>query len=187
MSLGMIVLGVTILWAISEIVLGIATRARGGAAMDRGSLGVLWIVIILGVGAGVYLLFVPIGQIRISVTVLQAIALTLMVLGLTIRWTAIITLGRFFTSKVSIQDEHAIIRTGLYRSIRHPSYSGLLVTFLGLGVSFGSWLSMAVTIIPVTIALLYRVRVEEGVLHDALGKDYADYCATTKRLIPGIY
>jgi hypothetical protein len=63
------------------------------------------------------------------------LALVLVLIGLFIRWTAILTLGRFFTVDVAVHSDHALVENGLYRFVRHPFYTGLLVAFLGVGGS----------------------------------------------------
>ena len=118
---------------------------------------------------------------------LLGVSLLLLVAGLAIRWTAILTLGRFFSTSVAIQQDHRLVRTGLFRLVRHPSYSGLLLLFLGMALSFGNWLSFAVIVLPFLAALLHRIRLEESSLVEALGQDYVEYCRSTKRLLPGIF
>ena len=102
------------------------------------------------------------------------------------RWIAILTLGRLFTVDVAIQANHAVVQSGLYRLVRHPSYSGLLLAFLGLGISFGNWMSILVLMVPIFLAVLNRVRKEEHALIAALGSEYVEYCSRTKRFIPGL-
>jgi len=80
-----------------------------------------------------------------------------------------------------------VIRSGIYRHVRHPSYSGLLLAFVGLGLAFGNWVSLAVMLGPIVAALLYRIHIEEIVLLEALGREYAEYCKATRRLVPGVY
>ena len=101
-------------------------------------------------------------------------------------WTAILTLGRLFTVDVAIHSDHAVVEQGLYRFMRHPSYTGLLVAFLGLGVSLANWLSIIALLVPIAAAVLKRVAIEEGALLHSLGPAYAAYCARTKRFIPGL-
>jgi protein-S-isoprenylcysteine O-methyltransferase Ste14 len=180
---------VGLLWPASEVVLGVLTRAKGGPATvrDRGSLVLLWSAIIAGIAAGMWSRFSAVGRMGAPPTLFLSVGLALIVLGLALRWTAILTLGRFFTSNVAIQTGHAVVRTGVYRYVRHPSYSGMLVAFLGVGLGFGNWLSLLSVLVPIAAALLYRVHVEEHALTEALGRTYTDYCRTTKRLIPGVY
>ena len=84
----------------------------------------------------------------------------------------------------AIQPGHAVIRTGPYRYVRHPSYTGLFLAFLGLGLYFHNWLSLLVLLVPVSLALANRVAKEEAALRASLGHEYAAYCARTKRFIP---
>jgi protein-S-isoprenylcysteine O-methyltransferase Ste14 len=71
--------------------------------------------------------------------------------------------------------------------MRHPSYTGLLLAYLALGVRSLNWVSVGIIMVPVMAALLYRIRVEEAVLTQAFGEQYRAYCAATPRLIPGVY
>jgi protein-S-isoprenylcysteine O-methyltransferase len=50
-----------------------------------------------------------------------------------------------------------------------------------------NWVGLAITLVPTTAALLYRIHVEEAALRQAFGQEYSDYSRATKRLIPGIY
>jgi protein-S-isoprenylcysteine O-methyltransferase Ste14 len=108
-------------------------------------------------------------------------------LGLAIRWIAIVSLGRMFTVDVAITRGHRLVRGGIYGVIRHPSYAGSLLSFLGLGLAFSNYLSAATIFIPICIAFLYRIHVEERTLAATFGDEYRDYCASTKRLIPGLW
>jgi protein-S-isoprenylcysteine O-methyltransferase Ste14 len=183
-------IGVAWLWPASEIVLNVLTRAKNGPATvkDRGSLALLWAAIIAGIAAGIFCARRgAVGRLGVPPTLFLSAGLALIALGLVLRWTAILTLGRFFTPNVVIQSGHTVVRTGVYRYVRHPSYSGMLVAFLGVGLGFGNWLSLLSVLIPITLALLYRIRVEERALTETLGRAYTDYCSTTKRLIPGVY
>jgi protein-S-isoprenylcysteine O-methyltransferase Ste14 len=180
---------VSIAWPISEVILALLSRGkrRAAAVRDRGSLVVLWVAIIAGVALGNLIRFTGLGSIGASPAVFVSAALVLLVCGLVLRWTAILTLGRLFTPEVAVQPGQRIVRTGVYRHVRHPAYSGLLLAFLGLGLAFDNWLSLMVLFIPVLLAVMYRMRVEESALVEILGREYAEYCEVTRRLIPGIY
>jgi protein-S-isoprenylcysteine O-methyltransferase len=117
---------------------------------------------------------------------LHIIAIVVFALGLVLRWASILFLGRFFTIDVSVAADHKVIDTGPYRFVRHPSYSGLLLMWLAIGVSTANVLALLALMMP-GIGLLYRIKVEESVLAESLGSRYREYMQKTKRLIPFVY
>jgi len=111
----------------------------------------------------------------------------LLLLGLALRWTAVYTLGKYFTGIVVIKSDHQLVRRGLYNHLRHPAYTGALLAHLGLGLSFSNWISLVLSSVPFLVAAFYRMRVEERALADAFGAEYVAYCQDSKRLIPWLY
>ena len=179
---------VSTVWLISEIVLSIVKRSgKDSTRRDRASNKIIWAAIFPSIGVGIYLGNRGIGYIRQGYPWLAYIGLALIILGIVIRWNAILTLKRYFTVDVAITKDHKIIDQGIYKYIRHPSYAGSLISFLGLGLTFSNWLSVIVIVIPIMTAFLYRVKVEEEALLEAFGDDYRAYMDRTKRLILGIY
>ena len=136
---------------------------------------------------GMILGFASIGRIQIGSNLVGLVGVGLLLAGITLRWTAIYTLGKYFTPKVMIQADHRLVRSGPYRYLRHPSYTGALIAHLGLGLSFSNWFTLALSSLPYLVATFYRMRVEEVALKEALGEDYLGYAKDTKRLIPKIY
>jgi protein-S-isoprenylcysteine O-methyltransferase len=175
------------IYGVSEIVLAITRRAKAGTVShDRSSIRLLWGVILVCLGlsfAAVW--FFPAGRFP-NPELCYAIGLALFIAGLVLRWYAIIYLGRFFTVDVAIAEEHELIDSGPYRFIRHPSYTGALLAFVGFGLCLGNWLSFF-CIIPIAGAFAWRIRVEERALLGALGEEYHAYTQRTKRLIPFVY
>ncbi|HEX4212872.1 MAG TPA: isoprenylcysteine carboxylmethyltransferase family protein [Candidatus Dormibacteraeota bacterium] len=115
-------------------------------------------------------------------------------LGFLIAWTGIIfrlvsihTLGRFFRMVVQVQEGHEVVRSGPYRILRHPSYAGLLLAMVGLGLTHHNFVSLAALVGCCLIGVLYRIRVEERVLRSELGATYVEYADHTSRLIPGVW
>lgn len=127
------------------------------------------------------------GAMPTSPRLIGAFGLGMLLMGILIRWAAIKTLGQFFTTTVVIKNEHQLIRTGLYRYVRHPAYTGTLLAHLGLGLSFSNWVALAFSSIPFLAVALYRMHVEEKALHETFGTQYYDYTKSAKRLLPGIY
>ncbi len=190
MSLRGVVTLVVCLFPVSELIL--AMRGRAGKRVvrraDQGSLGMLWLTIAAGVTLAVFArALMPEARFAMPPEARDALALVLLVLGLSLRWVAIAALGRFFTVDVAIHEGHGVVRTGPYRYVRHPSYTGALTAFLGLSVSLGNWFGLLALMPGVTLAFLSRIRTEEAALMQALGAEYAAYCRTTARLIPGLY
>ena len=136
---------------------------------------------------GMVIGFTHFGQIHTESNLLATLGISLLVIGVTIRWTAIYTLGKYFTGTIVIKDDHRLIRSGLYRHLRHPAYTGALVAHLGLGLSFLNWFSLALSVVPFLVAALYRINVEEQALAEAFGEEYRAYSQDTKRLIPKLY
>lgn len=180
---------VVALFFASEVALAIFKRARlqGADVHDRGSMRTLWVVIALSVALAVGTARLSFGQIGVAGRWISVAALVLMAVGLAIRWASIVWLGHFFTVNVAIHHDHRVIQTGPYRFVRHPSYSGLLLVFLGVGVALASWLSLLVLVVPISLALAARIATEERALRVAFGPEYADYCARTSRLVPALF
>ena len=115
------------------------------------------------------------------------VGLTLFAIGILLRWYSIVHLGRFFTVDVSIAGDHKVIDSGPYRLVRHPSYSGALLAFVGYGLCLRNWAALLIVVIPITAAFLWRIHVEERALTETLGDDYRRYASRTERLIPFLY
>ena len=87
---------------------------------------------------------------------------------------------------VRVAEDHRVIDKGPYRLVRHPSYSGVLITFIGLSLAVQSLGALLVLLSVFVVSYGYRMRVEEKALLAELGEDYSNYMKRTKRLIPYI-
>ncbi|HEY1590093.1 MAG TPA: isoprenylcysteine carboxylmethyltransferase family protein [Rhodanobacter sp.] len=176
------------LFGLSEFALLIGKRAgKGTRSADQGSLRVFWTVIPICVLAAIAAAnWLPQAQAGWLARMVD-LGGVLFLLGLSLRWYAILYLGRFFTVNVAIAADHRVIDTGPYRFVRHPSYSGALLQFLGLGITFGNWVSLLVLLLPAWWLFQHRIAIEERALVQGLGDAYLRYMTHTRRLIPGIY
>jgi protein-S-isoprenylcysteine O-methyltransferase Ste14 len=113
--------------------------------------------------------------------------LALMAGGLAFRYWAIRTLGRYFAPDVSLEREHKLVETGLYRYLRHPSYTGTMLTILGYGLALTNWAALAIMLVVPGLAYGYRMRVEEQALQVAFGEAYRAYARRTRRIIPFLF
>jgi protein-S-isoprenylcysteine O-methyltransferase len=108
-------------------------------------------------------------------------------LGIVLRAWSILTLGTFFRRDVMVETGQPVIRRGPYRWLRHPSYTGTLVTTFGLALAFGSWVGALVAVTIAALGHLPRIRVEEAELRDGLGVAYDEYASNTNRLVPHVW
>ena len=118
--------------------------------------------------------------------VVLVLALVLLWSGVALRQWAVWALGRFFTVVVRVDDTQQVVDRGPFRWVRHPSYTGLLLSCAGIGVAMGTWLSLAAMAVLPTAGVLVRIRVEERALLTSLA-GYREYARGRRRLVPGLW
>jgi protein-S-isoprenylcysteine O-methyltransferase Ste14 len=177
------------IWLLPEVLSSFTdTKDKEIKVHDRSSSVVLLICIWLGVFVSINIAFVARSFIiPWHRTLLFAIGIFLMLAGVAFRWYSIRVLGKYFTRQVAIQPGQTVVENGPYRLIRHPSYSGALITIFGLGLALTNWLSLLVVMVITFIGYSYRVWVEEKTLANVLGEPYRQYMRRTKRFIPFLY
>jgi protein-S-isoprenylcysteine O-methyltransferase Ste14 len=106
--------------------------------------------------------------------------------GGVLRIWPVFVLGRRFSGLVAIQPGHTLTTGGVYRTIRHPSYLGLLINSLGWALAFRSGIGVLLTALTIP-PLLARIVAEEKLLRSQFGAEYDAYCRRTWRLIPWLY
>jgi protein-S-isoprenylcysteine O-methyltransferase Ste14 len=177
-----------VIWAMTEVILGIRqiTHLRAGAQLrDKGSRAV--VAGTIGLGILLCLLLphvVPATTITSASGFVFGSGVALVYAGLAFRLYAITVLGRYFTPSVAVIADQQVVEDGPYKLIRHPAYTGLLIMFLGFGLGSTNWLSLLALMGCVLLGLSYRIHVEERVLQEHLGQQYQEYMRRTKRLIP---
>ncbi len=110
-----------------------------------------------------------------------------MLAGMALRFYAMSVLGRSFTYYVAIAAKQTVVEAGPYQYVRHPSYTGALMIFVGLGLALGNWAGLLALLACVGIAYAYRIAVEESVLAVTLGEPYQQYMRRTRRLVPFLF
>src|SRR5215217_8344635 len=148
-----------LVYLISELLLTVTRRSRSrtGTKQDRSTLRVVWLVIVVSVAAGIYMAkHLPAAALPHARSFAFAGAV-LFIVGLLLRWWAIVTLGRFFTVGVTIEKDHELVERGPFRMVRHPSYTGVLLAFVGLGLSLGNWVALLVVLLPIGAAFIHRM------------------------------
>ena len=165
-----------LIFLVSEI--GVSVLRRSGTKSTRhdgGSLALLWVTISAAmVGAVLVASLLPQFAFVLKHSTAKLVG-PVFVLGLVLRWWAIISLGKFFTVDVAIATDHQLIVRGPYHFVRHPSYTGMMVAFFALALTFQNWLSFACVLVPISLALTYRIYVEEIALEATFGESYQQY------------
>jgi protein-S-isoprenylcysteine O-methyltransferase Ste14 len=173
-------------WALFELALRVreAVQRKGGRARDRGTRTLIALSIAVA-------LFAALGAAKaapgldapVAVQVAGGVVLWL---GLAVRVWAVAALGGAFRTTVEVDPGQAVVTSGPYRWVRHPSYTGLLLIVAGFGLAAGNWLSLAAVLL-VLPAFVRRIHVEEAELERVLGDAYRRYEGETARLVPGIW
>lgn len=163
-------------------------RSKGTTRIDRMTRMFNSVSTALAVASPLLLLVLPSLQFEsgelLSVTVAGT---ALICFGFSLRYWSVITLGKYFRTTVEIEQGHKVVKTGPYRYIRHPSYSGIILFFIGYGLLSQHWASLAIAAALPAAALIYRIRIEEQAMAGMIGAEYRDYQKKTKKLIPGIW
>ncbi len=141
--------------------------------------------ILLGVAA-IYL--IPSMTISWRSRVVFAIGIAVLLVGGAVRQYAVRTLDGYFTTTVKIHENQQVVETGPYRWVRHPSYTGGLLEYTGIGLVLSNWVSIVTIVGGLVIAYVYRIRVEERTLSEELGEPYQRFLDRTPyRLIPYVW
>jgi protein-S-isoprenylcysteine O-methyltransferase Ste14 len=184
-----VILFMSWVWALSEIIGSyIIPRLRQKGEVktrsDKGSRAVVWLGMFIAIFLSDY--FATHGVTPLPEPFFY-VGLLLMLTGILFRQWAIWVLGRFFSTKVRIVSDHKIVREGPYRFLRHPSYTGMLMILLGLGLASRTWLGTIIILALFSLVIGYRISVEESALKAEFGGEYIQYAKKTKRLFPFLF
>ena len=184
---GLLLLVVMLGWGMMEI--AHAGNSRPGAIKVRG--GGRWLILLPALTIATVLLHlaphvVPAAAIRPGAAAF-AIGMVILVAGLVLRGWSIMTLGEYFTGTVLVSADQPVVTAGPYGVLRHPSYLGAILAFVGVGLTAANWASLAGMALLPLAAILWRIHAEERALLAALGDRYRAYAAQHKRLIPLVW
>jgi protein-S-isoprenylcysteine O-methyltransferase Ste14 len=174
-------------WALLEVGLRVreAVQGKGGRDRDRGTR--VLVAISLGATIGAASVATSVAPSLRMPAAVRVFGVAAMWLGLATRVWAVAALGGAFRTTVEVDPDQAVVTTGPYKWIRHPSYAGLLLILAGLGFALANWLSVAACLVLPLPALVRRIQVEEAELSNVLGDAYRTDRTRTARLIPGLW
>ncbi|HTY15713.1 MAG TPA: isoprenylcysteine carboxylmethyltransferase family protein [Methanoregulaceae archaeon] len=179
---------VVILWILGEIIGSTITPAirRRGVEIERKDKGSR-IIIFVGTFLAIFIAFelkaYNIGTLPEWMTYFGT---TLMLMGVIFRQWSISVLGKYFSQSIGIQKGQKIVKSGPYRYVRHPSYTGAFLIWLGIGFALQSWVAVIIILVIYGLIFGYRMKMEEEMLISEFGDEYKQYMKTTKKIIPFI-
>jgi len=113
---------------------------------------------------------------------LASFGFALLVSGFLLMLAAALRLGRALTPTPVPSKYGKLTTSGLYRYMRHPIYTGVLLVVVGLGLRSGSWISAAVAVVTVVFFNAKAAWEEDRLTERYDG--YAAYAAATPRFVP---
>jgi protein-S-isoprenylcysteine O-methyltransferase Ste14 len=116
-----------------------------------------------------------------------AIGTLCLAVGLALFYRSHADLGTNWSITLELRERHQLVTHGVYRSLRHPMYSSLLIYSVGQALVVPNWLAGPSYIVAVLPLIALRLRPEEQMMLEKFGQEYEDYRAKTKRLIPGVW
>jgi protein-S-isoprenylcysteine O-methyltransferase Ste14 len=164
-------------------------RNRGqGTREDHGSLFVVMVAISAGIAGGLALASGVHGAtISVARWPVFAFGVALMATGVVLRQWSVTLLGEHFTVDVRVHPDQEVVDAGPYRFVRHPSYTGLLLTLAGMGLALGNWAGLAALIVFPAAGVVFRIHAEERALLAGIGEPYRRFAAGRARLVPGVW
>jgi protein-S-isoprenylcysteine O-methyltransferase Ste14 len=116
-----------------------------------------------------------------------AAGMVVLLAGLVLRGWSFKALGQYFTHTVMVSSDQPVVTNGPYRVLRHPSYTGIILAAIGIGLASANWADLAGLLLITLTAMLWRIRIEEAALMTTLGDRYRAYAAQHKRLVPLVW
>ena len=111
------------------------------------------------------------------------IGLSISVIGAIIACSSRYMLGKNWSLSVQKKENHQLIKSGIYKVVRHPIYTGLLLLFIGNAIIVGDYRAI-IAVLIVFVSLWLKLKKEEKLLTETFGIEYIDYKSQTKALIP---
>lgn len=119
-----------------------------------------------------------------SINIYTIVGGCMIIAGISFRAWAVQSLGKYFTATVQIKEDHRLIKTGPYRIVRHPSYTGAFIAIIAGGIILSSLTGFIISCIAMIIAYYVRIGIEEKELITRFGDEYLLYKLETKMMIP---
>jgi protein-S-isoprenylcysteine O-methyltransferase Ste14 len=116
-----------------------------------------------------------------------AMGSVMLCLGIWLFYRSHADLGRNWSISLEIREDHQLVRSGVYRHIRHPMYTAIFLTALAQALLLSNWLAGPSCFLAFLVMFALRIGREETMMLNKFGEAYGDYMNRTKRLIPHLW
>lgn len=185
----LLILLIVLLFTVSGIIINLRGKKTNEIITledDNKTLFLFRLIIPLSIVISLTCYFSGIGSIKYNTLFIYA-GYFLVLAGFIIRWISFLSLGPWFSVSVCIQKDQKLKTNGLYKKVRHPSYTGLIIYYWGLGLIMQNWISILVLVIFPFIVVFIRIKQEEKVMINHFSHNYQEYKKNTSRLFPYLY
>lgn len=176
-----------LLWLVMILYWGIAVKIRSQTSFKSELIPLLKLI---GSALVIYLPLITGGWFAKSFyrnnPLVNSMSVLLCMTGVSLAIWARYTLGKNWSGRVMVQQEHRLTQEGPYRLIRHPIYSGVLLAMMGTAMLLGFFFSFIYLILSV-FGLLRKSKQEEELLISQFPNQYPEYQKRTKILIPYVF
>ncbi len=92
-------------------------------------------------------------------------------------------LGEYWSARITIKEDHKLIRTGPYARLRHPIYSGIDLAVIGSALAIDQW-GCLLGVVLIIAGYWRKARKEEAMLSAQFGDAFREHCRHTGFLLP---
>jgi protein-S-isoprenylcysteine O-methyltransferase Ste14 len=158
-------------------------EAKRDEPLDKNSFWIIYSLAVIGLIAPVieWAYFNPL---HTDMNWISILGLVFVLAGLFIRVWAIQVLSKFFTAPVQVQHDHQLLEEGTFLVIRHPSYLGAYLSYIGSGFILNAYVGTIITALAMFIGYYYRITKEEKALVSKFGIHYENYRNKTSGMLP---
>jgi protein-S-isoprenylcysteine O-methyltransferase Ste14 len=140
--------------------------------------------------AGFYLVFMNDDQIGVLNRRIAARSHAVGIAGVVVTWAGILLaiwarwhLGQYWSGRITIKEDHKLIRTGPYARLRHPIYSGLDLAVIGSTIAIDQWRCL-VGLCIIMVGFWIKAKREEALLAAQFGAYFQEHLRSTGFLLP---
>jgi protein-S-isoprenylcysteine O-methyltransferase Ste14 len=117
---------------------------------------------------------------------MNILGILIFIAGLIITVNAQVTLKLNYSSMLRIREGHQLITHGIYKYVRHPVYSGVILRAFAIPIYAMSLQGFLFALTGIAL-FNYRIGVEEKMLIEEFGDEYLEYTKATWKLLPYIF